>query len=66
LASQVGINLTWAAPSWLHEMRQCAATLALVSGADLKAIQAVLGHASIILTADPYTSVLPGFAPHHG
>jgi len=35
-----------------------AATLALASGADLKAIQATLGHASIILTADTYTSVL--------
>lgn len=39
-----------------------AATLALAAGADLKVIQAMLGHASIILTADTYTSVLPGIA----
>ena len=34
----------------------------LAGGADLKAIQAMLGHASIILTADTYTSVLPDLA----
>lgn len=33
--------------------------LALASGADLKAIQDMLGHASIVLTADTCTSVLP-------
>jgi len=30
----------------------------LASGADLKAIQDMLGHASIVLTADTYTSEL--------
>jgi site-specific recombinase XerD len=34
----------------------------LASGADLKVIQAMLGHASIILTADTYASVLPDLA----
>jgi hypothetical protein len=34
----------------------------LAGGADLKMIQAMLGHASIILTADTYTSVLPDLA----
>jgi hypothetical protein len=31
----------------------------LCAGADLKTIQDQLGHASIVLTADTYTSVLP-------
>jgi site-specific recombinase XerD len=34
----------------------------LAGGADLKAIQAMLGRASIILTADTYTSVPPDLA----
>ena len=46
-------------PIRLHDLRHGAATFALASGAGLKAIQAMLGHASIILTADTYTSVLP-------
>jgi integrase len=49
-------------PIRLHDLRHGAATLALASGADLKVIQAMLGHASIILTADTYTSVLPDLA----
>jgi integrase len=46
-------------PIRLHDMRHCAATLALASHADLKVIQQMLGHSSIITTADTYTSVLP-------
>lgn len=46
-------------PIRLHDLRHGAATLALAGGADLKAIQAMLGRASIILTADTYTSTLP-------
>jgi integrase len=49
-------------PIRLHDLRHGAATLALASGADLKAIQDMLGHASIVLTADIYTSVLPEVA----
>lgn len=49
-------------PVRLHDLRHGAATLALASGADLKAIQAMLGHASIVMTADTYTSVLPEVA----
>ncbi len=50
-------------PIRFHDLRHGAATLALAAGADLKAIQDMLGHASIIvLTADTYTSVLPEVA----
>lgn len=44
-------------PIRLHDLRHGAATPALASGADLKVIQAMLGHASIITTANTYTSV---------
>jgi integrase len=46
-------------PIRLHELRHGAATLALASHTDLKVIQQMLGHSSIITTADTYTSVLP-------
>jgi hypothetical protein len=49
-------------PIRFHDLRHGAATLALAAGADLKAIQDMLGHASIVLTADTYTSVLPEVA----
>jgi hypothetical protein len=34
----------------------------LAAGADLKVVQDMLGHSSIVLTADTYTSVLPEVA----
>ena len=40
-------------------MRHGAATLAHLAGTDLKTISDQLGHSSIVLTADTYTSVLP-------
>jgi hypothetical protein len=46
-------------PIRLHDLRHGAATLALAAGADLKVVQDMLGHSSIVLTADTYTSVLP-------
>ncbi len=46
-------------PIRLHDLRHGAATLALASRTDLKVIQQVLGHSSIVTTADTYTSVLP-------
>jgi len=49
-------------PIRFHDLHHGAATLALAAGADLKAIQDMLGHASIVLTADTYTSVLPEVA----
>jgi integrase len=46
-------------PVTLHGLRHGAATLALAAGADLKVVQDQLGHSTIALTADTYTSVLP-------
>lgn len=46
-------------PIRLHDLRHGAATLAQMAGTDLKTIQDQLGHSSIVLTADTYTSVLP-------
>jgi integrase len=42
-----------------HDLRHGAATLALAAGVDLKTVQAMLGHSTIVTTADIYTSVLP-------
>jgi integrase len=45
-------------PVRLHDLTHGAATLAHAAGADLKTVQEQLGHTSIVLTADTYTSVL--------
>ena len=49
-------------PVRLHDLRHGAATLALAAGTDLKIVQGMLGHSTITLTADTYTSVLPELA----
>jgi integrase len=49
-------------PIRLHDLRHGAATLALAARTDLKVVQAMLGHASIVLAADTYVSVLPEVA----
>jgi integrase len=49
-------------PVRLHDLRHGAATLALAAKVDLKVVQDMLGHSSIVLTADTYTSVLPEVA----
>ncbi|WP_239406173.1 site-specific integrase [Frankia sp. Cj3] len=49
-------------PITLRDLRHGAATLALAAGADLKAVQELLGHATITLTADTYTHLLPELA----
>jgi integrase len=46
-------------PIRLHDLRHGAASLAHEAGADLKTLQDLLGHSSIVITADTYTSVLP-------
>lgn len=46
-------------PVRLHDLRHGAASLALAAGADLKTVQELLGHATIITTADIYAHVLP-------
>jgi integrase len=53
------VTLSGLPPVRLHDLRHGAASLALAAGTDLKTVQALLGHASIVLTADTYTSVLP-------
>jgi integrase len=45
-------------PVQLHDLRHGAATLAHAAGADLKDTQELLGHSSITITADTYTSLL--------
>lgn len=49
-------------PIRLHGLRHGAATLALAAGADMKIIQTLLGHSTLAVTADTYTSVLPQLA----
>ncbi|NBH10353.1 tyrosine-type recombinase/integrase [Amycolatopsis sp. SID8362] len=49
-------------PIRFHDLRHGAASLSLAAGNDLKVVQALLGHSSIVLTADTYTSVLPCLA----
>ncbi|MGN9779689.1 site-specific integrase [Micromonospora sp. H33] len=53
------VNRAGLPPIRLHDLRHGAATLAHAAGADLKTVQDQLGHATIHLTADTYTSVLP-------
>ncbi|WP_225854370.1 site-specific integrase [Micromonospora sp. ALFpr18c] len=49
-------------PIRLHDLRHGAATLALAAGTEMKVVQDMLGHSSIALTSDTYTSVLPEVA----
>src|SRR5262245_25102567 len=45
-------------PVRLHDLRHCAATYLRHGGADLKEVQETLGHATLAITADVYTSVV--------
>ena len=49
-------------PIRVHDLRHGAATLALASGVEMKVVQDMLGHSSITITSDTYTSVLPQVA----
>lgn len=42
----------------IHDLRHTAASLAIASGADVKAVQAMLGHASATMTLDLYGHLL--------
>ncbi|WP_336156670.1 site-specific integrase [Amycolatopsis sp. VC5-11] len=46
-------------PVRLHDLRHVAATLMLLADVSMKVVQETLGHASIALTSDVYSSVLP-------
>ncbi|MER6007866.1 tyrosine-type recombinase/integrase [Nonomuraea angiospora] len=46
-------------PIRLHDLRHGTASLALACGSDLRVVQGTLGHGSIVVTSDVYTSVLP-------
>lgn len=45
-------------PIRLHDLRHCAATFLKASGADMKDIQETLGHSSVTITSDTYTTVI--------
>ncbi|MGK5680166.1 site-specific integrase [Actinoplanes sp. URMC 104] len=45
-------------PIRLHDLRHCAATFLKASGADLQDIKEMLGHSTITITSDTYTSVI--------
>ncbi|TXN29474.1 tyrosine-type recombinase/integrase [Lacisediminihabitans profunda] len=48
-------------PMTLHDPRHTAASLAISSGANVKAAQRMLGHASAAMTLDVYAPCNPGF-----
>ncbi len=49
-------------PIRLHDLRHTAASLALQAGIPMKVVSEQLGHSSLAITADTYTSVLPAVA----
>ncbi|MES4889229.1 tyrosine-type recombinase/integrase [Streptomyces sp. NPDC096012] len=53
------VELSGLPPVRLHDGRHEAASLALAAGVAPKALQAMLGHASLRMTSDTYQTVLP-------
>lgn len=47
-----------------HDLRHTCATLLLSQGFNAKFVQELLGHATISITLDTYSHVLPGMADH--
>lgn len=43
----------------IHDLRHTAASLAVSAGANVKAVQAMLGHASAAMTLDTYADLFP-------
>ncbi|MGC5009793.1 tyrosine-type recombinase/integrase [Streptosporangium sp. DT93] len=56
------VHISRLPPIRFHDLRHCAATLALAAGVDIKVISATLGHARHSFTADVYVSVVPEVA----
>ncbi len=54
LADEAGLP-----PIRFHDLRHCAASLTLATGAQMKIISETLGHSSYAFTADVYTNVMP-------
>jgi len=46
-------------PLRLHDLRHGAASLMLAAGVSMKVVQETLGHSSVVLTSDTYSSVYP-------
>ena len=42
-----------------HDLRHTAASLSISAGANVKAVQTMLGHASAVLTLDTYADLFP-------
>ena len=47
-----------------HDLRHTCATLLLVQGTHPKYVQELLGHATVAITLDTYSHVLPGMGEH--
>jgi integrase len=45
----------------LHDLRHSTATLRLEAGLPLRLVQELLGHASMAITADVYSHILPAY-----
>ena len=43
----------------VHDLRHTAASLAISAGANVKSVQAMLGHASATMTLDTYAGLFP-------
>ena len=48
----------------LHDLRHTCSTLLLGQGFNGKFVQELLGHATIAITLDTYSHVMPGMADH--
>ena len=53
-----GLNLS----TRIHDLRHSAASIAIASGANVKQVQQMLGHASATVTLDTYSHVFPSLA----
>lgn len=53
-----GLDLPWiSAGLWVHDLRHTAASWAVQSGASVKSVQRMLGHATAAITLDVYTGL---------